>query len=64
MVIIILSVIVVLLETVPSLHDKYGNFFYVLEWIFTIIFTIEYALRLYCVYRPWKYAKSFFGIKA
>ncbi len=62
MIIIILSVVVVMLETVPSLHDKYFGFFYVLEWIFTIIFTIEYILRLYCVYRPWKYAKSFFGI--
>ncbi|MEO1258995.1 MAG: ion transporter [Bacteroidota bacterium] len=62
MIIIVVSVVVVLLETVPSLQDKYGPFFYVLEWIFTVIFTIEYALRLYCVYRPWKYAKSFFGI--
>ena len=62
MVIIVLSVVVVLLETVPSLQEKYGNFFYILEWIFTVIFTIEYILRLYCVYRPLKYAKSFFGI--
>ena len=62
MVVIILSVIAVMLETVPSLQEKYGRLFYILEWILTIIFTIEYALRLYCVYRPWKYAKSFFGV--
>ena len=62
MVIIILSVIIVMLETVPSLVDRYGSLFYVLEWIFTIFFSIEYLLRLYCVYRPIKYAKSFFGI--
>lgn len=55
------SVIVVMLETVPDYHE-YKKTFLVLEWIFTIFFTIEYALRLYCVYKPIKYAKSFFGI--
>ncbi len=62
MIAIILSVVVVMLESVPSLHDKYGLLFITLEWILTIFFTIEYALRLYCVYRPLKYATSFFGI--
>lgn len=62
MVIIVMSVIAVMLETVPSIQAKYGNFLYVLEWIFTVFFTIEYLLRLYCVYRPYKYATSFFGI--
>ncbi len=62
MIVIIASVIIVMLETVPSLHDKYFGLFYVLEWVFTIFFTIEYLLRLYCVYRPVKYARSFFGI--
>lgn len=61
-VLIILSVIVVMLESVPSINAKYGLFLRVLEWIFTIIFTIEYGLRLYSVYRPMKYATSFFGI--
>ena len=37
-------------------------FFYFLEWTFTIIFTLEYLLRLYSVYRPWKYATSAWGI--
>lgn len=62
MVIIILSVVVVMLETVPSLEEHYQHLFYTLEWIFTIFFTVEYILRLYCVYRPIKYATSFFGI--
>ncbi len=59
---ILLSVVAVMLETVPSFHDRHGQLLYILEWVFTFFFTIEYALRLYCVYNPVKYAKSFFGI--
>lgn len=56
------SVILVMLESVDHLHNRYSTQFIVLEWGFTIFFTIEYILRLYSVYRPWKYATSFFGI--
>ncbi len=56
------SVLVVILESVPRLQQQYAELFARLEWGFTIIFTIEYLLRLYSVYRPWKYARSFFGI--
>jgi voltage-gated potassium channel len=59
---ILLSVGAVMLETVPSFQAKHREMLYTLEWVFTIFFTIEYLLRLYCVYRPMKYAKSFFGI--
>ncbi len=59
---ILCSVIVVCLETVESLETRYGDIFVRLEWLFTILFTIEYVLRLYCVKRPLKYATSFFGI--
>lgn len=59
---IFISVIVVMLETVPGYQDQYGKLFITLEWIFTVVFTIEYALRMYCVYKPMKYAKSFYGI--
>lgn len=62
LILIFASVAVVLLETVPSLQSKYKQVFILLEWIFTIIFTIEYILRIYCVYKPVKYIKSFFGI--
>ena len=62
LILILTSVIVVMLETVDSIAEKYKGLFLILEWIFTIVFTIEYLLRLYSVYRPWKYAKSFFGI--
>ena len=59
---IFISVIVVMLDTVPDIHAVYGRFLLTIEWILTIFFTIEYILRLYCVYRPMKYATSFFGI--
>jgi voltage-gated potassium channel len=62
LVVILASVLAVMLETVPSLFLKYPRFFYYLEWGFTIAFTIEYILRLFCVYRPWKYALSSWGI--
>ncbi len=59
---IIASVLVVMLESVVHYETIFGELFYILEWIFTIIFTIEYVFRLYVVYRPIKYATSFFGI--
>jgi len=59
---IILSIIVVMLESVEEIHENYGTLLYVAEWILTIFFTLEYISRLYCVYRPMKYALSFFGI--
>ncbi|RMF00938.1 MAG: ion transporter [Bacteroidetes bacterium] len=62
LVLISVSVLVVVLESVAPLQAKYPTLFTTLEWIFTIIFTIEYGLRLYSVYQPWKYATSFFGI--
>ncbi len=62
LILIFLSVVTVMLETVPGYQDEYGKFFVFLEWVFTIVFTIEYILRLYCVYRPMKYATSFYGI--
>jgi len=60
--IIIASVVTVIVDSVESIHERYQNVLYFLEWIFTIIFTIEYVLRLYVVKHPIKYAKSFFGI--
>ena len=59
---IILSVVVVMLDSVSSIKSEYGLTLYYLEWFFTILFTIEYILRLYCVLKPLKYATSFFGI--
>ncbi len=59
---ILLSVITVMLESVEWINDRLHVLFVILEWIFTLFFTAEYALRLYCVYKPIKYATSFFGI--
>jgi len=59
---IILSVIAVMLDSVLSINRMYGNLLYVVEWFFTIIFTVEYLLRLYCIGKPSHYARSFFGI--
>ncbi len=62
MVCILVSIACVILETVPSLQEKYGMVFYVLEWVFTGIFTLEYVMRIYSVYRPKRYVLSFFGL--
>jgi len=59
---ILLSVIIVLLDSVQFYNNKYGDILYMMEWIFTILFTIEYFLRIYCIKRPFLYTKSFFGI--
>lgn len=62
LVLIILSVAVVMLESIPAYEKRFRNIFYALEWFFTIVFTIEYLLRLYSTLRPFNYARSFFGI--
>lgn len=62
LVLIIISIILVMLESISALNDVYGEWFEVAEWIITIYFTIEYILRLSCVYKPSKYAFSFFGL--
>ncbi|HMQ48622.1 MAG TPA: ion transporter [Saprospiraceae bacterium] len=59
---ITLSVLVVMLESVAPLQAKYARIFISVEWFFTVIFTIEYLLRLYSVKRAWSYATSFFGV--
>ncbi len=59
---ILLSVIIVFLDSVSLYSHKYGNIFYLMEWIFTILFTIEYFIRIYCIKRPVLYIRSFFGI--
>ena len=59
---ILVSVTIVMLDSVHSIHDKYAEFFRYAEWFFTILFTIEYVLRLICVRKPLNYAFSFFGL--
>lgn len=59
---IVASVLVVILDSVDSLTTAHETLFDVLEWSFTLIFTVEYVLRLVCVRHPWRYATSFYGI--
>ena len=59
---IVLSVLVVMLESVPGMTQKYGSLFFTAEWVFTIFFTIEYFARIISVGKPMKYITSFMGI--
>ncbi len=59
---IVFSVIAVMLDSVGSIQRVHGTVLYGIEWFFTILFTIEYILRLISVGRPIKYATSFFGV--
>lgn len=59
---IALSVIAVMLDSVGSIRKEYGKLLYAIEWGFTILFTVEYVLRIVSIRRPIKYAISFFGI--
>ena len=59
---IVASVIVVMLESVASVRAHFGPELRVLEWAFTVLFTVEYALRLFTVHRPLRYAVSVFGL--
>ena len=59
---IVFSVLLVMVESVPAYNERYETELLVLEWIVTIFFTIEYVARLATVERPAKYARSFFGV--
>ncbi|MBC7900993.1 MAG: ion transporter [Saprospiraceae bacterium] len=59
---ILLSVATVILESVRSIRENYGNELAVAEWFFTILFTFEFVMRLLSVKRPIRYALSFYGL--
>jgi voltage-gated potassium channel len=59
---ILLSVAVVLLDSIESVHIVHGDLLYRIEWVFTVVFTIEYLLRLWCIQSSVLYARSFYGI--
>ncbi len=62
LIVIVYSVIIVMLESVPRFDRDYHTFLDVSEWIVTILFTIEYALRIICITKPKRYIFSFFGV--
>ncbi|CAM4113053.1 ion transporter [Vibrio neonatus] len=55
------SLLVLIMGSMESINEKYASSLQVLEILFTVLFTIEYLLRLYCSPKPWAYAKSFYG---
>jgi voltage-gated potassium channel len=59
---ILISVVVVMLESVESIGLKYGKQLHTLEWAFTLLFTVEYIARIYSLRKPLKYMFSFYGI--
>ncbi|MEM1093870.1 MAG: ion transporter [Bacteroidota bacterium] len=59
---IVLSVAAVMLESIAHIEAEYGAALRAAEWVFTILFTIEYALRIYAVAKPRTYIFSFFGM--
>jgi voltage-gated potassium channel len=59
---IIISVILVALESISSFKEKYNFYLDYAEWLVTILFSIEYFLRIISVNKPYKYIFSFYGI--
>ena len=61
-ILILISIICVCLESIPSIHNSYNSILKITEWTITLLFTIEYFLRIIIIRSPVKYIKSFFGI--
>ncbi|MEM9648463.1 MAG: ion transporter [Bacteroidota bacterium] len=59
---IVLSVVLVMLESVKEVDQHYHTILLTLEWVVTIFFTLEYIARLVSIRKPWKYVFSFYGI--
>ncbi|MCD9572538.1 ion transporter [Pseudomonas protegens] len=60
--IILASLVIVILDSIDEVHRNYANVLAYIEWGFTLIFAIEYGLRLYCSPKPLRYAFSFYGL--
>lgn len=59
---ILTSLVVVMLDSIDTIHSQYGLALNGLEWAFTLLFALEYGMRLYCSPKPLSYAFSFFGL--
>lgn len=59
---ILLSMVVLLLDSIGSIRAQYGPVLYWLEWAFTLLFTLEFVLRVYCAQSRLGYLRSFYGI--
>jgi voltage-gated potassium channel len=60
--VILLSIGVVMADSVQAIHQVHGPTLMKLEWVFTVLFTAEYLARLLCVRKPMQYATSFYGV--
>jgi voltage-gated potassium channel len=61
LIVILLSILSVFLESVVSIRIKYDTLIHTMEWLFTFLFTFEYALRIYSSHKPYRYIFSFYG---
>ena len=59
---ILLSVCAVVVGSIDEMYAQYGLQLLIIEWMFTALFSFEYAVRIYCSPKPWHYARSFYGI--
>ncbi|KEQ28274.1 ion transporter [Pedobacter antarcticus 4BY] len=62
LILILLSILSVFLESVASVRERFYHTIHILEWIFTILFTAEYMLRIYASHKPLRYIFSFYGL--
>lgn len=59
---IVISILVIMLDSVQPIHKTHAKLLGAIEWLFTIVFTLEYLVRIVCSPNPWRYVKSFFGV--
>lgn len=59
---ILVSIVVVVLDSVSQYHERFRTLFSIVEWTVTVVFTVEYIARIWVVDRPWKYIFSFYGL--
>jgi voltage-gated potassium channel len=62
LILITTSILVVMFDSIPSVHDSYGDTLLAIEWTYTVLFSIEFILRLICIRKPMKYLFSFLGV--
>ena len=62
LIVILISILLVMLESVENIESKYAVFLNISEWVITILFTLEYILRIISVKKPKTYIFSFYGI--
>jgi len=59
---IVFSVLALMLDSVSWLSKPWSGYIFALEWVFTLIFTVEYCIRIYCLPKPFRYIFSFYGL--